>query len=60
MSPRLPSTEPLDNLCLACGEQYLHTPDKIDTWVCYISIIIYIIYIVFWTTVISAVFPMIV
>ncbi len=46
MSPWLPSTEPLDNLCLTCGEQYPHTPEQVDTWVCLIIfiIIIYIIY----------------
>ncbi|KAF4115393.1 hypothetical protein G5714_002882 [Onychostoma macrolepis] len=29
----LNESEPLDNLCLACGEQYPHTPDEIDTWI---------------------------
>ncbi|KTF92337.1 hypothetical protein cypCar_00012293, partial [Cyprinus carpio] len=28
----LNESEPLDNLCLACGEEYPHTPDQIDTW----------------------------
>lgn len=39
------SIEDLSHLCLACGNEYPYTEDKLDTWVCLAENVISFLYI---------------